>query len=100
MIRAVEITFLQENPHGVFESHTPKQRKALAEIRSVGMKEFYLAQNDGIEPEVIFRLTDYADYEGEKLLEYEGVLYDVIRAYTPVDGQTVDITCKRREKNG
>lgn len=99
MVRATEITFYQENPHGVFESHNPTTRTVLAEIRSVGMKEFYLAHNDGIEPELVFRLTDYADYEGEKLVEFNGVMYDVIRAYVPVEGQTIDITVKRREKN-
>lgn len=100
MIRAEQITLLTETAHGVFETHTPTETTVFAEIRSVTMKEFYLAANDGIEPELVFRLTDYADYNGQKTLTWNGDVYDVIRAYTPVNGQTIDLTCKRREKNG
>lgn len=99
MIRAVTIDLLKEVPHGVFEQNSPVVHTVFAEIRSVSMKEFYLAANDGIEPELIFRLTDYSDYNGEKLVRYDGDEWDVIRTYTPVDGQVIDITCKRKEKN-
>ncbi len=98
MVRATVVTLLTEVPHGVFESHSPSRTDVFAEIRSVSMKEFYLAANDGIEPEVVFRLTDYADYAGQKILEHDGVVYDIIRTYTS-DDMHIDLTCKRREKN-
>ncbi len=97
MIMATEITFLSELPHGVFESNTPTERTVFAELKSVGMKEFYLALNDGIEPENVFHLTDYADYDGEKIFRYNGEIWDVIRTY--IKGQGIDITARRREKN-
>lgn len=100
MIRATDIVLLGEDPHGVFENTTMSERTVPAEIKSVTMREFYLARNDGIEPEIVFKLADYADYQGEKLLIHDGVVYDVIRSYTPEKGQTIDIVCKRREKNG
>lgn len=98
MIRAVSIKLIGETPHGVFETITPTETEVMAEIRSVTMKEFYLAANDGIQPEAVFRLTDEADYHGEKLIEYDGVQYDVIRTYIG-KGQTIDITVKRKEIN-
>ena len=99
MIRADVITLLKESAHGIFEANTPTERTVFAEIQSVRQKEFYLAMNDGIQPQYTFVLTDYADYEGEKLCIYNDVLYDVIRTYTPVNGQTIELTVKKHEVN-
>lgn len=100
MIRATTITLLGEAPHGVFEANTPSKTEVFAEVKSVKMSEFYTALNDGIQPEYIFTLTDYADYNGQKTIIYGGTYYDVVRTYTPVNGQTIDITVKRKEING
>lgn len=100
MIRAEQITFITEPAHGAFDTYTATEWTVFAEIRSVKQSEFYKALNDGIEPQYVFVLTDYADYNGSKLIRYNGKLYDVIRTYTPVDGQTIEITVKRREVNG
>lgn len=54
MIRADVITLLSETAHGVFESNTPTETTVFAEIQSVRQKEFYLALNDGIQPEYVF----------------------------------------------
>ena len=99
MIRATTITLLTETAHGVFETNTPVRREVFAEVKSVKMNEFYTALNDGIQPEYIFTLTDYADYNGEKTIIYDGTYYDVVRTYTPVNGQTIDITVMKREIN-
>lgn len=99
MIRATTITLLKEQPHGVFDSHTPTETEVFAEIRSVKMNEFYTALNDGIQPQFIFVLTDYSDYDDQKLIRYDGELYDVVRTYTPVNGQTIQITVKKHEVN-
>lgn len=99
MIRATTIVLLSEEPHGVFDTHTPTETEVFAEIQSVKMSEFYTALNDGIQPEYIFKLTDYSDYNGQKLIRYDGNLYDVVRTYTPVDGQTINITVKKHEVN-
>ena len=97
MVKATAITFISEPPHGVFEAYTPIERTVMAEVKSVGMKEFYMALNDGIQPEFVFTLTDYIDYQGEKIFRFDGVIYDVVRTF--VKGQTIDITAKRREVN-
>lgn len=99
MIRAGVITLISESAHGVFDSFTPTTTQVFAEIRSVRQSEFYSALNDGIQPQYTFVLTDYADYHDEKLIEYNGLPYDVVRTYTPVDGQTIEITVKKHEVN-
>jgi SPP1 family predicted phage head-tail adaptor len=99
MIRADVITLLSETAHGVFESNTPTETTVFAEIQSVRQKEFYLALNDGIQPEYVFVLTDYADYNDQKLIRWNGLLWDVVRTYTPVNGQTIELTVKKHEVN-
>lgn len=99
MIRADVITLLSEEPHGVFAQNTPQETNVFAEIRSVRQKEFYLALNEGIQPTYVFVLTDYADYGDQKLIRYNSQLYDVVRTYTPVDGQTIEITVRKHEVN-
>lgn len=99
MIRADVITLLSETAHGVFESNTPTETTVFAEIQSVRQKEFYLALNDGIQPEYVFVLTDYADYDDQKLIRWNDILWDVVRTYTPVNGQTIELTVKKHEVN-
>lgn len=99
MIRADVITLLSETAHGVFESNTPTETTVFAEIQSVRQKEFYLALNDGIQPEYVFVLTDYADYGDQKLIRWNDILWDVVRTYTPVNGQTIELTVKKHEVN-
>ena len=99
MIRADVITLLSEVPQGVFDRMTPHEKTVFAEIRSVRQKEFYLAMNEGIQPTYVFVLTDYADYDDQKLIRYNDELYDVVRTYTPVDGQTIEITVRKHEVN-
>ena len=99
MIRADVITLLSETAHGVFESNDPEETTVFAEIQSVRQKEFYMALNDGIQPEYVFVLTDYADYNNQKLIRWNDILWDVVRTYTPVNGQTVELTVKKHEVN-
>ena len=46
------------------------KRTVYAEERSVGMNEFYQGYAMGFKPEVKFALTNFADYQGEALVEY------------------------------
>lgn len=99
MVRADVINLINEPRHGVFEAYSSTSTQVFAEIHSVRQSEFYLALNDGIQPQYTFVLTDYADYGGQKLIQYDGEYFDVIRTYTPVNGQTIEITVKKHEVN-
>lgn len=48
--------------------------------RSVYASEYYNAAQVGLHPTIVLELTNREDYHGEKLVKYEGVLYDVVRA--------------------
>ena len=55
------------------------RRMVYVQPRSVYNSEFYNASIVGLHPSVTLTLTNRADYEGEKVVEFEGKLYNVIR---------------------
>ena len=83
MIRATTITLIGEDPsaHGVFEVPDNIQNEVFAEVMSASQNEFYKARENGLEPELVFKLTDYGDYNGEKILAYDEKRWRVIRTY-------------------
>lgn len=74
---------------------TPKKiaREVFAKIKSVGMKEKYEALAVGLQPELVFILPDYYEYDDESLIEYEGKIYDVIRTYRT--GRQLEVVVSR-----
>lgn len=94
MIRAEVISLVSETPeaHGVFDTITETSRDVFAEIRSVGYNEYYAAKSAGIEPSIVFVLTDYMEYGGEKIVLFNDRRYRVVRTYT--NSQTIELTCE------
>ena len=68
------------NSVGDFDK-TRISRQVFADVRSIGMKEYYQAVTTGLKPEIKFVLEDYNDYQNEKEIAYNGIRYEVIRAY-------------------
>lgn len=73
--------------------HRETRRDVLAEVLSVGYKEFYAASATDYHPEVKFKLTDYLDYEAETLVVYGGEIYRILRTYR-ID-QALELTAER-----
>ena len=77
------------------------KRTVYAEERSVGMTEFYQGYAVGFKPEVKFVLSNFADYQGEQLVEYVPFLGNpdhpirltILRTYN--SGDTLELTCYR-----
>lgn len=88
------INLVGETPaaHGVFDNYTPSSRQVFCTVRSVGMNEAYQAMSNGLHPQFVFSLSDYADYEGEKIVLYNNAKYRVIRAYR--NNQSIELTCE------
>lgn len=62
------------------EKITTTKRMVYVQPRSVYNSEFYNAQVIGLHPSITLTLANREDYEGEKAVEFEGVVYSVIRA--------------------
>lgn len=88
------ISLIAENPaaHGVFDQTTETPKQVYCSVKSVGMNEAYQAMSNGLHPQFVFVLSDYADYNGEKIVTYNGKRYQVIRTYR--NNQSIELTCE------
>ena len=64
--------------------------------RGVYNAEFYNAAQAGLHPSITFELTNRADYHGEKLIEWNGVYYDVIRTDWTAQRDKISLICEER----
>ena len=95
---AIDLITQTRSAHGVHEAVTETARTVMCDVRSVTRAEYYTAENAGHRPEYVFYLTVSDDYQGERLAEYKGVRYRVIRTYrTAEDG--IEITVERSDVN-
>ena len=68
--------------------------------RGVYNAEFYNAAQAGLHPSMTFVLTNKDDYNGEKLIEWQGVLYNVIRTDWAAQRDSISLICEERVHNG
>lgn len=96
MIRDDVCYLIAESPamHGVFDTDNTEYtlRMVFCTVRSVGSAEYWRAKTDGHEPAVIITLADRLEYNGEKLLGWNGQPYRIIRTYS--DGQFIELECE------
>lgn len=77
---------------------TESVREVYCEVRSIGAMEWHNATRDGLNPEYEF-IIFFADYDNEKVVEYNGERYVIYRRYR--DGDNLELyTEKRSGKNG
>lgn len=78
---------------------TQSERTVFAELRSIGQSEFYQAQASGLKPEIKFILSDYLEYQNEKIIRYKAFDKDVEEEYTVLrtyrNNNMLEIVCKR-----
>ncbi len=88
------IELISEAPavHGVFEQPVQETRQVFCEVRSVTRSEWYSANAQNIQADIVFVLTVDADYENEKELLFHEKKYRVIRTYMSDDG--IELTCE------
>lgn len=100
MAKVGVIRFIRETEeaHGVHEDTTKTRRLILCTVKSVRQSEYYEAYNAGFTPQIMFVLTLASDYHGERKLEYEGKIYDIIRTFETEEGG-IEITVEREDVN-
>ena len=68
--------------------------------RGVYQSEFYNAAQSGLKPSITFELTNRADYNGEKVIEYHNKFYTVIRADWNAQRDNCSLICEEKINNG
>lgn len=68
-----------------------RRRETFAQMNSIRQSEFYQAAAAGMKPEITF--TIYKDeYAGEKKLEHDGTVYQIIRTFAK-EKKFLEIVC-------
>ena len=68
--------------------------------RGVYQSEFYNAAQLGLKPSVTLFLSNRDDYDGQKVLEFEGKEYNVIRTDWNAQRDGISLICEERVHNG
>lgn len=84
-VRAVKLI---KQAEALDELNQPTQiettREIVAELRSISRAEYFQGRQGGLVPDLSFLLSVF-DYDGEKLIEYDGKRYAVYRTYETDD---------------
>ena len=67
--------------------------------RGVYQSEFYNAGQIGLKPSLTLFIANKVDYSGQKLLEYEGKRYSVIRVDWTAQRDGISLICEERINN-
>lgn len=100
MVRADTLELIAESPaaHGIFDDPTETTRTVYCTERSISQSETYQAQAVGLNPELKLILAHAFEYQGEKLCEYKGIRYKILRTYHN-EGDQMELTVQRVEGN-
>ena len=97
MIRDDVCYLIKETPgaHGVFDRPETTERAVMCAVKTVSSADYWRAYEHGIELTLVFVLSDFHDYEGEKHVRYgEGAdarYYEIVRTYSA--DNSIELTC-------
>lgn len=78
---------------------TTIEKTVYVQPRGVYASEFYEAAQLGIKPSVTLYMTNKADYDGQKTVEYRGELYDVVRVDWNAQRDGISLVCEPKIGN-
>ncbi len=76
------------------------KRTVFVQPRGVYASEFYNAAQLGLQPSLTLFMTNRNDYQGEKILEFDGKEYSVIRVDWTAQRDGISLICEERVRNG
>lgn len=78
---------------------TYEERTVYAMPRGIYSSEYYAAAQLGLHPSITFQLSNRAEYQGEKLLDFHGETYVVVRVDWDAQRDAVRLICEERVGN-
>ncbi len=82
------------------EIPTVTETTVYVQPRGVYSSEFYNAAQLGLKPSLTLYLANRMDYSDQKIIEYEGRDYDVIRVDWNAQRDGISLICEERVNNG
>ena len=97
LVRADTLILIAENPaaHGAFDGFSSVQKTVYCTVRSATYTDILTAKAEGLQPEVVFRLSHSFDYDGEKICTWNGQQWNIDRTYVS-EADWIELTCSRR----
>lgn len=75
---------------------TVEETEVYVQPRGVYSNEFYNAAQVGLKPSLTLYLTNIEDYDGQKVLTFQGSDYDVIRVDWSAQRDGISLICEER----
>lgn len=83
------------NDNGFEQINIKSRRTVFANKKDVRQSEFYQAATQGIKLDTMFAIRS-VEYNGEKILEHDGIRYNIIRTYDK-NGELTELICSSKE---
>lgn len=78
------------------ETQTIEEKTVFVQPKGVYSSEYYNAAQLGLKPSLTLYIANRLDYEGQKLLSYEGREYSVIRVDWNAQRDGISLICEER----
>lgn len=75
-------------------------REVFVKPRSITRNDFYQAAQSGLKPSLVLVISTAEDYQGEKVVLFEGREYTVLRVYQRPEKDEIELTLEERVENG
>lgn len=82
------------------ETIATTEKEVFVQARGVYQSEYYNAAQVGMKPSITFEISIKDDYNDEKVIEYHGKYYTVIRADWNAQRDKMSLICEERVNNG
>lgn len=92
------VTYTQDSALNQMPVYT--DREVFVKPRSVSRNDFYQAALSGLKPSIVLVISTAEDYQGEKVVLFEGKEYTVLRVYQRPEKDEVELTLEERVENG
>ena len=79
---------------------TEVRKDVFVQPRGIYASEYYNASQLGLQPSLTLYMTNRQDYDGQKVVEYNGKQYSVIRVDWNAQRDGISLICEERIKNG
>lgn len=76
------------------ETVTETSREVYAQMRSISRAEWFDAGRNGLKPDIAFVMQSF-DYDGEKIIEWNGSRYGVYRTYYGKNDR-IELYCEKK----
>lgn len=99
-----DIAILKKYISGAYDKYgnvtnTVEKTTVYVQPRGVYSSEFYNAAQLGLKPSITLYMANRFDYDGQKIVEFHGVDYDVIRVDWNAQRDGISLICEERAGN-